>query len=74
LIAFASAGTTWSKEKLAARLQQATMIINQVYSELPNYSEVIPALLDVGIDGLSERCKLTPGSLSISMKTFTDGS
>lgn len=30
-------------------------------SELPSYDEVIPALLQVGIDGLRERCKLTPG-------------
>jgi ATP-dependent DNA ligase len=30
-------------------------------SELPTYDEVIPALLEVGIDGLREKCKLTPG-------------
>ena len=30
-------------------------------SELPSYDEVIPALLEVGIDGLRQRCKLTPG-------------
>lgn len=28
---------------------------------MPNYDKVIPALLDVGIDGLEEVCKLTPG-------------
>lgn len=30
-------------------------------SELPSYDEVIPALLEVGIDGLRQNCKLTPG-------------
>ena len=30
-------------------------------SELPTYDKVIPALLNVGIDGLREQCKLTPG-------------
>jgi DNA ligase-1 len=30
-------------------------------SELPSYDEVIPALLDVGIDKLRDTCKLTPG-------------
>lgn len=30
-------------------------------SELPTYDEVIPALLEVGIDGLRGKCKLTPG-------------
>jgi DNA ligase-1 len=30
-------------------------------SELPSYEEVIPALLNKGIDGVRETCKLTPG-------------
>ena len=30
-------------------------------SELPSYDLVVPALLEVGIDGLRSRCKLTPG-------------
>lgn len=30
-------------------------------SNLPNYDLVIPALLNAGIDGLQEKCKLTPG-------------
>ncbi|KZV87084.1 hypothetical protein EXIGLDRAFT_697865 [Exidia glandulosa HHB12029] len=51
----------WSKEKLASRLEEAANVVKQVYSELPSYDEVIPALLEVGIDGLAERCKLTPG-------------
>ncbi|EJD55346.1 ATP-dependent DNA ligase [Auricularia subglabra TFB-10046 SS5] len=51
----------WSKEKTAARLEQASNVVKQVFSELPNYNLVIPALLEVGIDGLAERCKLTPG-------------
>lgn len=54
----------WSKEKLASRLEEASNIVKQVYSELPSYDEVVPALLEVGIDGLKARCKLTPGALS----------
>ena len=33
----------------------------RVVSELPSYDKVIPALLDHGIDGLREHCKLSPG-------------
>lgn len=33
------------------------------HSELPNYDLVIPALLEGGIDGLKQNCKLTPGQL-----------
>ncbi|KAF9453835.1 DNA ligase I [Macrolepiota fuliginosa MF-IS2] len=51
----------WSKEKLAKRLEEATLTTKSVYSELPTYDKVIPALLEVGIDGLREKCKLTPG-------------
>ncbi|KAG6890419.1 hypothetical protein C0995_008773 [Termitomyces sp. Mi166 len=54
-------GKRWSSEKLAARLEEGANIIKAVYSELPSYDEVIPALLEHGIDGLREHCKLTPG-------------
>ncbi|OCH96116.1 ATP-dependent DNA ligase [Obba rivulosa] len=47
-------------EKLAARLQQAAEIIKSVYSELPSYDLVIPALVEGGLDKLRDRCKLTP--------------
>ncbi|KAG5639231.1 hypothetical protein H0H81_005305 [Sphagnurus paluster] len=51
----------WSPEKLAARLEEGANIIKAVYSELPSYDEVIPALLEHGIDGIRSHCKLTPG-------------
>ena len=37
------------------------MFIQRINSELPTYDLVIPALLDAGVDGLREKCKLTPG-------------
>ncbi|KAF6766052.1 DNA ligase I [Ephemerocybe angulata] len=54
-------GKRWSQDKLATRLEQGTEIMKSVYSELPSYDSVIPALLEVGIDGIREKCKLTPG-------------
>ncbi|TFK57097.1 ATP-dependent DNA ligase [Heliocybe sulcata] len=54
-------GKRWVKEKLASRLQEGANTIKQVYSELPTYDKVIPALLEFGIDRLKEKCKLTPG-------------
>lgn len=54
-------GKKWSQEKLTARLEEGANIIKAVYSELPSYDKVIPALLEVGIDGLRDKCKLTPG-------------
>ncbi|TFK41176.1 ATP-dependent DNA ligase [Crucibulum laeve] len=54
-------GKKWSNDQLTARLEKASDVIKSVYSELPTYDLVIPALLDVGIDGLQEKCKLTPG-------------
>ncbi|KAI0076086.1 DNA ligase I [Panus rudis PR-1116 ss-1] len=50
-----------SKEKLTARLESAADILKAVYSELPSYDLVIPALLENGIEKLRESCKLTPG-------------
>lgn len=46
---------------MAARLEEAASTLKAVYSELPTYDLVVPALLEVGLDGLRARCKLTPG-------------
>ncbi|KAG6851073.1 hypothetical protein H0H93_002965 [Arthromyces matolae] len=54
-------GKKWSSEKLTARLEEGASVVKSVYSELPSYDQVIPALLEHGIDGLREHCKLTPG-------------
>lgn len=35
--------------------------LKQVFSELPNYDLVVPKLLENGLDGLDQICKLTPG-------------
>ncbi|KAJ8083979.1 ATP-dependent DNA ligase Cdc17 [Marasmius tenuissimus] len=56
-----SSNKKWSNEKLAARLEEGAEILKSVYSELPSYDEVIPALLEHGIDGVRDRCKLRPG-------------
>ena len=36
-------------------------ISNFIFSECPCYDQVIPVLLSEGIDGVAEKCKLTPG-------------
>ncbi|ESK86638.1 dna ligase [Moniliophthora roreri MCA 2997] len=56
-----SVGKKWSNDKLAARLEEGANTMKSIYSELPSYDEVIPALLQHGIDGLREHCKLRPG-------------
>jgi len=35
--------------------------MKSVYSELPSYDKVVPALLQYGLQNLKEHCKLTPG-------------
>ncbi|KAF9076270.1 ATP-dependent DNA ligase [Rhodocollybia butyracea] len=55
------AGKKWSTEKLATRLEEGANSMKSVYSELPSYDEVIPALLEHGIADLRDHCKLTPG-------------
>ncbi|KAF8832322.1 hypothetical protein HHX47_DHR1001378 [Lentinula edodes] len=55
------AGKKWSTEKLATKLEEGANNMKSVYSELPSYDEVIPALLKHGINGIREHCKLTPG-------------
>ncbi|WFD36606.1 hypothetical protein MCUN1_003491 [Malassezia cuniculi] len=42
-------------------LEAGTNVVKAVFSELPSYDIVIPALLEHGVDGLRARCRLTPG-------------
>ncbi|CAE6339777.1 unnamed protein product [Rhizoctonia solani] len=51
----------WSKEDLGAKCDEGVEILKSVYSEIPSYDIVIPALLTGGMDSLREKCKLTPG-------------
>ncbi|KAI8354463.1 hypothetical protein B0O80DRAFT_386244 [Mortierella sp. GBAus27b] len=50
-----------SKEKLQLELEDAASVVKAVYSELPCYDMIVPALLKGDIDGLKDACKLTPG-------------
>ncbi|PKI83545.1 hypothetical protein MVES_002387 [Malassezia vespertilionis] len=49
------------KEELAAALESGTTIVKAVFSELPSYDLLIPALLEHSLDSLQERLRLTPG-------------
>ncbi|KAI8916019.1 ATP-dependent DNA ligase [Gorgonomyces haynaldii] len=48
-------------ETKQARLQEAVAVVKQVYSELPSYDIIVPALLEHGWQTLPEHCQLTPG-------------
>ncbi|KAF0382843.1 ATP-dependent DNA ligase [Gigaspora margarita] len=50
-----------SKALKAEELTTAADIVKSVYSELPSYDIIVPTLLKVGVKGLRESCKLTPG-------------
>jgi DNA ligase-1 len=50
-----------SPEELAKQIVEGTEIVKAVFSEIPSYDLVIPALLRGGVKGLRENCKLTPG-------------
>ncbi|KAI5481277.1 DNA ligase [Pseudohyphozyma bogoriensis] len=54
-------GKKLSSEKLSKALEEGSDILKQVFSELPSYDLVIPALLEHGIYNLKEHCFLTPG-------------
>lgn len=48
-------------ERSAARSEAAVTVIKQVYSELPSYDALVPALLRDGLSGALRACALTPG-------------
>ena len=49
-----------SKNK-AGYLADAVVVVKQVYSEIPCYDKIIPALLDHGFKKLPDVCQLSPG-------------
>ncbi|CAE7227332.1 unnamed protein product [Rhizoctonia solani] len=51
----------WSHEDLGAKCDEGVEILKSVYSEIPSYDIVVPALLTGGMEALRETCKLTPG-------------
>lgn len=48
-------------ERYAARAEAAVTVVKQVYSELPSYDALVPALLREGLSGALRACALTPG-------------
>jgi DNA ligase-1 len=54
-------GIKGSSEAVAGRLEQASQIVKQVYSECPSFDELIPALLAHPIEEVPERVHFKPG-------------
>ena len=53
-----------AKSKKGAELADALgrrSTLSNKFSECPTFDQIVPALLEVGIEGLQERCKFTPG-------------
>ncbi|KAL2124041.1 hypothetical protein VTJ04DRAFT_406 [Mycothermus thermophilus] len=44
-----------------AEMEKGEAILKTVYSELPSYDVIIPAMVEHGIENLPEHCKLRPG-------------
>merc|ERR1719209_1739160 len=48
-------------EKFKEELSRESLKLKTAYCECPSYDILLPALLEVGIEGLTTRCRLTPG-------------
>ncbi|GAA6015945.1 hypothetical protein JCM10207_006815 [Rhodosporidiobolus poonsookiae] len=56
-----ASGKKRSRESLSRQLEEGAEIVKAVFSEIPSYDLVVPALLKNGVAGLKEACSLTPG-------------
>ncbi|BGP20443.1 ATP-dependent DNA ligase Cdc17 [Rhodosporidiobolus nylandii] len=50
-----------SREGFSRDLEEGAEIVKAVFSEIPSYDLVVPALLKDGVKNLKEACSLTPG-------------
>jgi len=57
----AAAGKPRSEEKVASELAEADDTLKAVFSELPSFDRIIPALLRGGVAAARQECQLTPG-------------
>ena len=55
------AGDANDAAKLTERLEQGTHTVKAVFSEVPSYDLLIPALLEHGVEHVQEHLKLSPG-------------
>ena len=55
-----------AKEELIVKFTRAESLIKKVFVQHPNYDHMVVALLDAGLDGLSERVPLTVGVYRLS--------
>ncbi|EXJ93037.1 DNA ligase 1 [Capronia epimyces CBS 606.96] len=66
IVALAQAVVTYEAAKKGKipstdQLANGEAVLKQVYSELPSYEVIIPAMLEHGVFNLHETCKLQPG-------------
>jgi len=50
-----------ARDEVNLKFSQAESLIRKVYVQHPNYDDIVRALLEAGLDGLSERAPLTVG-------------
>ncbi|KAH6595288.1 hypothetical protein BASA50_005931 [Batrachochytrium salamandrivorans] len=50
-----------STEKKTLALAEAVVVVKSVYSAIPSYDDIIPALLSYGVMDLPKHCQMTPG-------------
>lgn len=53
--------STARRADLPGRLERGSVLLKQVYSELPSYDAVVPAMLKGGLEGARASCQLVPG-------------
>lgn len=56
-----------TQERLSTTFKLAENLIKQVYVKHPSYDQIIPALLDNGLDTLAERVPMTVGTFSLGI-------
>uniref|UniRef100_A0AAG5DIM6 DNA ligase n=1 Tax=Anopheles atroparvus TaxID=41427 RepID=A0AAG5DIM6_ANOAO len=51
-----------SETRTKARVEEITLTLKTVYCQCPNYDQIVPVLLEHGIEQLVERCPMRPGT------------
>jgi DNA ligase-1 len=50
-----------SEATIKQKVNETSLVLKTIFCQCPDYNQIVPVLIDDGIDALNEKCKMKPG-------------